>query len=46
MSTEPWWKEPIRGQWITFSAAWIGWVMDAFDFTIFLAATAELAEAA
>ncbi len=35
-SLQPWWKEPTRGQWITFSAAWIGWVMDAFDFTVFL----------
>jgi SHS family lactate transporter-like MFS transporter len=32
----PWWKEPTRGQWISFGAAWFGWVMDAFDFTIFL----------
>jgi len=36
MSPTPWWKEPTRGQWITFFAAWMGWVMDAFDFTIFL----------
>src|SRR5262245_58533102 len=32
----PWWKEPTKGQWATFSAAWIGWVLDAFDFTVFL----------
>jgi SHS family lactate transporter-like MFS transporter len=32
----PWWREPTRGQWFTFAAAWIGWVLDAFDFTIFL----------
>jgi SHS family lactate transporter-like MFS transporter len=32
----PWWREPTRGQWISFFAAWFGWVMDAFDFTIFL----------
>ena len=31
----PWWKEPTKGQWASFLAAWIGWVMDAFDFTIF-----------
>ena len=32
----PWWREPTRGQWFTFAAAWVGWVLDAFDFTIFL----------
>ena len=32
----PWWKEPTRGQWMSFLAAWVGWVMDAFDFTIYL----------
>ncbi len=31
-----WWREPTRGQWFTFAAAWVGWVLDAFDFTIFL----------
>ena len=31
-----WWREPTRGQWFTFLAAWVGWVLDAFDFTIFL----------
>jgi len=31
-----WWREPTRGQWFTFVAAWVGWVLDAFDFTIFL----------
>jgi MFS transporter, SHS family, lactate transporter len=33
---QPWWKEPTRGQWAAFTAAWAGWVLDAFDFTIFL----------
>ncbi|MBU8900012.1 hypothetical protein DRW03_19840 [Corallococcus sp. H22C18031201] len=32
----PWWKEPTKGQWMSFLAAWIGWILDAFDFTIFL----------
>jgi len=36
MKTQAWWREPTRGQWISFLAAWLGWVMDAFDFTIFL----------
>jgi MFS transporter, SHS family, lactate transporter len=34
----PWWKEPTREQWWSFAAAWVGWVLDAFDFTIFLLA--------
>ena len=32
------WREPTRAQWLTFVAAWLGWVLDAFDFTIFLLA--------
>ena len=31
-----WWREPTRAQWLAFAAAWGGWVLDAFDFTIFL----------
>src|SRR6266481_8110235 len=32
----PWWKEPTRDQWIAWWAAWLGWTLDAFDFTVFL----------
>ena len=32
----PWWKEPTREQWLAYVAAWLGWTLDAFDFTIFL----------
>jgi SHS family lactate transporter-like MFS transporter len=32
----PWWKEPTRDQWYAWIAAWLGWTLDAFDFTIFL----------
>ena len=32
----PWWKEPAKDQWIAWWAAWLGWTLDAFDFTIFL----------
>lgn len=39
----PWWREPTRGQWFTFVAAWVGWVLDAFDFTIFLLVMPALA---
>src|SRR5512142_2736913 len=31
-----WWKEPTKEQWIAWWAAWLGWTLDAFDFTIFL----------
>lgn len=32
----PWWREPTREQWLAWVAAWLGWTLDAFDFTIFL----------
>src|SRR5262249_47779021 len=32
----PWWREPTREQWLAWWAAWLGWTLDAFDFTIFL----------
>src|SRR5271169_3737712 len=32
----PWWKEPTREQWQAWVAAWLGWTLDAFDFTVFL----------
>src|ERR1700692_4123148 len=32
----PWWKEPTKDQWMAWIAAWLGWTLDAFDFTIFL----------
>jgi SHS family lactate transporter-like MFS transporter len=44
MKKTPWWKEPTRGQWAAFSAAWAGWVLDAFDFTIFLMVQTEIAK--
>ena len=35
-SSLPWWKEPTKDQWYAYIAAWLGWTLDAFDFTIFL----------
>src|SRR5271163_619817 len=31
-----WWREPTKEQWNAYVAAWLGWTLDAFDFTIFL----------
>jgi MFS transporter, SHS family, lactate transporter len=30
-----WWREPTKDQWLAWIAAWLGWMLDAFDFTIF-----------
>src|SRR6476469_1362247 len=35
-SALPWWKEPTKDQWYAYTAAWLGWTLDAFDFTVFL----------
>src|SRR5689334_5877681 len=35
-SSVPWWREPTKDQWYAYLAAWLGWTLDAFDFTIFL----------
>jgi SHS family lactate transporter-like MFS transporter len=35
-ATVPWWKEPTKDQWFAWWAAWLGWTLDAFDFTVFL----------
>ena len=40
----PWWKEPTKDQWIAWVAAWLGWTLDAFDFTIFLLLMVPIAE--
>ena len=32
----PWWREPTRDNWYAFIASWLGWTLDAFDFTVFL----------
>ncbi len=36
MQTVPWWREPTKEQWHAWTAAWLGWTLDSFDFTIFL----------
>ena len=36
VQSTPWWREPTRDQWYAWIAAWLGWTLDAFDFTMFL----------
>ena len=40
----PWWTEPTKDQWMAWVAAWLGWTLDAFDFTIFLLIMVPIAE--
>src|SRR3954451_25461544 len=40
----PWWKEPTKDQWYAYFAAWMGWTLDAFDFTVFLLIMAPIAQ--
>jgi MFS transporter, SHS family, lactate transporter len=39
-----WWREPTKDQWVAWIAAWLGWMLDAFDFTIFLLLMASIAD--
>src|SRR6478735_6911413 len=43
-SAVPWWKEPTKDQWYAYTAAWLGWTLDAFDFTVFLLIMAPIAQ--
>jgi MFS transporter, SHS family, lactate transporter len=40
---KPWWKEPTRKQWAAFGAAWVGWVLDAFDFMVYVLVMRQIA---
>jgi SHS family lactate transporter-like MFS transporter len=44
MTQAAWWREPTKPQWTTFIAAWLGWILDAFDFTVFLLVMPEIAK--
>jgi SHS family lactate transporter-like MFS transporter len=39
-----WWREPTKDQWFAWIAAYLGWLLDAFDFTIFSFIMAPIAE--
>ena len=43
-ATGPWWKEPTKDQWYAYTAAWLGWTLDAFDFTVFLVLIVPIAK--
>jgi SHS family lactate transporter-like MFS transporter len=32
----PWWKEPTKEQWLARFSGAFGWMLDVFDFTVFL----------
>jgi MFS transporter, SHS family, lactate transporter len=40
----PWWEEPTKDQWLAWWAAWLGWTLDAFDFTVFLLIMVPIAQ--
>jgi SHS family lactate transporter-like MFS transporter len=42
--TGRWWREPTARQWSCFLAAWAGWVLDAFDFTVYLLVASHMAD--
>ena len=39
-----WWREPTKDQWLAWWAAWLGWTLDAFDFTVFLLIMVPIAQ--
>lgn len=43
-ATVPWYREPTKDQWYAYFAAWMGWTLDAFDFTVFLLIMAPIAQ--
>jgi SHS family lactate transporter-like MFS transporter len=39
-----WWREPTKDQWLAWIAAWLGWMLDGFDFTVFLLIMVPIAQ--
>lgn len=35
-SQSPWWRGITRNQWLVLAAAWLGWVFDAMDSTLYV----------
>ena len=42
-ASPPFWREPTRAQWTNYLAALLGWVLDGFDFCVFLFAMKDMA---
>src|ERR1700740_3007131 len=40
----PCWKEPTKDKGYAYCPAWLGWTLDAFDFTVFLLIMAPIAQ--
>src|SRR4029453_13659055 len=40
----PWCPNPTADQWLAYVAAWLGWTLDAFDFTVFLLIMVPIAQ--
>ncbi len=45
IETIPWWKEPTKDQWLAWVAGFLGWMLDVYDFTLFLVIIAPVAKA-
>jgi SHS family lactate transporter-like MFS transporter len=41
---ERWWEEPTREQWRTLLAAWAGWCLDLFDFSLLVLVLGDVAK--
>jgi MFS transporter, SHS family, lactate transporter len=39
-----WWREPTKDQWLAWTAGWLGWMLDDFDYTIFLLLMVSIAK--
>jgi MFS transporter, SHS family, lactate transporter len=39
---QPWWREPTRPQWAAFLAAYFAWVLDSFDFNVYVVAVTDI----
>ena len=43
--SQAWWREPTRGQWAAFAAAYFAWTLDSFDFNVYTMEAANIGKA-